>query len=281
MVSFVKHSIEKVTEDKISLSGILLLPENPKGLIQINSATAVPKEFYLGIASYFAENNYASLVFDYRGICSSKPKDGLKRCKYELTDWPKKDMKAVLEYLNQNFQLPVYYVCHSVGGQLTGLVHGINQVKGMVTVATSSGFTGNMSFGSTLRSFCFFEIIRPIAHLVFGFTKVKSLGIMEDMPKNITNAWRKWCSEADYLFHPKSSKDIEGIEQYQNLKLPITVFTATDDYICTRANVDAFWQHVQSDKGIDFQWLVPSDFILKGIGHFDFLEKRIRRNFGL
>jgi predicted alpha/beta hydrolase len=69
---------------------------------------------------------------------------------------------------------------------------------------------------------------------------------MEDMPKNVTNTWRNWCSYADYLFHPKNSKNIEGIDAYQNLKFTVTIFTVTDDYICIKANVESFWKHVHS-----------------------------------
>jgi predicted alpha/beta hydrolase len=48
-----------------------LQPEESKGVVQINSATAVSKEFYLGIAEYFAENDYACVLFVNRGISGS------------------------------------------------------------------------------------------------------------------------------------------------------------------------------------------------------------------
>jgi hypothetical protein len=58
LVKFKKHIIDIGTDDGIVLSAIVLKPLNPKGVIQINSAAAVvPKEFYLGIASYFVENS--------------------------------------------------------------------------------------------------------------------------------------------------------------------------------------------------------------------------------
>ncbi|MFT6880811.1 MAG: hypothetical protein ACI8UX_002210 [Psychromonas sp.] len=37
------------------ISGVLLRPANPKAVVQRNSATAVPKEFYKHIAQYLAE----------------------------------------------------------------------------------------------------------------------------------------------------------------------------------------------------------------------------------
>jgi predicted alpha/beta hydrolase len=275
LVKFEKKSFVLFTEDNVSLSAILLQPDNPKGVIQINSATAVPKEFYLGIASYFAENNYACLVFDYRGICGSQPKKGLKNCNYEIMDWPKKDMKAVFEYLNKTFPMqPVFLLCHSVGGQLAALMPDLSQIKGMITVSTSSGYAVDMTFIGRFRSFYFFEIIRPLVHLIYGFTKVKPFRIMEDMPKNVTNIWRKWCSKPDYFFHKKYAKEIEGIEIFERIPFAISVFTATDDSICTPANVESFWKGIRSTKGIDFIWLKPSKFKLESIGHFDFFRKK-------
>jgi predicted alpha/beta hydrolase len=79
----------------------------------------------------------------------------------------------------------------------------------MVKIATSSGYTGGMLLRGKLRAIYFFEIIRPLVHFLYGYTQVKSYGIMEDMPKNVTNAWRDWCSNSPYFFHKDYVKKIE------------------------------------------------------------------------
>jgi predicted alpha/beta hydrolase len=75
------------------------------------------------------------------------------------------------------------------------------------------------------------------------------------MPKNVTNAWRDWCSNSPYFFHKDYVKKIEWIDIFQNLHFPITVYTATDDDICTPQNVKSFWKHIKSDKDIEFKLL--------------------------
>jgi hypothetical protein len=59
------------------------------------------------------------------------------------------------------------------------------------------------------------------------------------------------------LFHPKSAAAIEGIEAYQNLRFPITVYTATIDDICSIENVEAFWRTIKSKKELIFNGLIP------------------------
>ena len=103
------------------------------------------------------------------------------------------------------------------------------------------------------------------------------LGMMEDIPKNIYNDWRQWCSVPEYFFHPKYSKKIEGISGFKNLNFPIEVFTAIDDEIATRKNIHSFWKNVSSTFHINFQWLDPKDYGIQSIGHFDLFRKKNKK----
>ena len=104
-------------EDGVELSAILLIPSGqPKAVVQINSATAVPKEYYLPFANYLVENGFVVCVFDYRGVCESTPEGGLRGCKYDYVMLGQLDMPAVLEYLESQFpDLPKLIMGHSVG----------------------------------------------------------------------------------------------------------------------------------------------------------------------
>jgi predicted alpha/beta hydrolase len=172
------EKIKIIATDGIELDANLLLPAEPKGIIQINGATAVLKEFYFDIASYLVEHNYGVLIFDYRGIGGSAPKEGLKNSKIEYTDWGRLDMTAALAYLKNRFPtLPIQFLGHSVGGQSIGLIQNTkNNVKGMVTVNTSSGYHGSMTLKYKLRNLLFFEIIRPITLSIWGYGKLKLYG---------------------------------------------------------------------------------------------------------
>jgi predicted alpha/beta hydrolase len=270
------EKIKIKTADGIELDANLFMPSQAKGIIQINGATAVLKEFYLNIATYLNENNYVVLIFDYRGIGGSSPKEGLRNCNYEYIDWARKDMTAALAYLKNRFpDLPIIFLGHSVGGQSIGLIQNTTKtVKALVTVNSSSGYHGGMTIKYHLRNFFFFEVVRPLTLGIWGYGKLKSFGFMEDLPKNIYNSWREWCSVPDYFFDPKYASSIEGIEGYKNLDFPITVFRAADDDIATPINNHNLWKHINSSKPIEQITLEPRDFNLKTIGHFDLFRKK-------
>jgi predicted alpha/beta hydrolase len=270
------ENVKITTADGVTLDSHLYIPLEPKGIIQLNGATAVLKEFYTSIARYLCEKKYIVLLFDYRGIGGSKPTHGLKNCTYEYLDWGRKDMSSALAYLKNRFpHLPILFLGHSVGGQAIGLVQNTaSTLKAMVTINTSSGYHGGMTFKYKLRNFFFFEIIRPLTLGIWGYGKLKSFGIMEDLPKNIYNSWRDWCSVADYFFDPKYAPTTEGIKGYKHLDFPITVFRAADDDIATAKNNHNLWKHIFSTKPIEHITLEPRDYQLKTIGHFDIFRKK-------
>ncbi|MFT5885172.1 MAG: putative alpha/beta hydrolase [Arcticibacterium sp.] len=183
-------------------------------------------------------------------------------------------MNSVLKFLKQKFQnIPFYFLCHSVGGQMIGLIPNINDIEGVLAISTSSGYAKNMKLWARLQSFYFFRIVRPIIHLIYGYSKFKFLGIMEDMPIKITNCWYEWCSRPEYFFDPKNAKKMADLSGFKNLKIPIEVAIATDDPICPKLNVENLWKNFHSSGGINFNWLKPEDFDLKTIGHFHFFRK--------
>jgi predicted alpha/beta hydrolase len=273
----IQEKIRIQCTDGVSLAALLLLPQHPKSIVQFNSATATPKEFYLPFAHYLAENDFIVLLFDYRGICESTPEGGLKNCSYEYTDWATKDVPAVLDYLTLRFpSLSVFVVGHSVGGQMIGLVPNLYKISGMVTIASSSGYWGFMPFIYRLQTHFFFEIVRPITHLLYGFTAAKKLKIMENLPPKITNQWRKWCSVEDYFFDKKYFHTIEEISHFDKIPFPIQLFWLTDDAIAGKRNVESFWKHVKSTEGITLTEINPTEVGLKEIGHFGFFRKKYK-----
>ncbi|MFT6879456.1 MAG: putative alpha/beta hydrolase, partial [Arcticibacterium sp.] len=204
----------------------------------------------------------------------SSPHEGLKGCKYEITDWAKQDMNVVLKFLKNKFNdIPLYFLYHSVGGQLIGMVPEINEINGILAIATSSGYAKNMTFSGWFQSFYFFRIVRPCIHLFYGYSKFKFLGIMEDLSIRVTNRWHEWCRRKTSFFDAKNAKKIENLDRFKTLKMPVKVAIATDDSICSIINTEIFWKNVYSHGGIHINWLKPEYFNLKAIGHFDFSRK--------
>ena len=273
-----KQKIKIKCEDGVELSAILLLPEiQPKAVVQINSATATPKEYYLPFANYLTENGFVTCVFDYRGVCESTPVGGLRGCEYDYVMFGQRDMPAVLDFLDAKFlSLPKLIMGHSVGGQKVGMMPNHRKIKGMVTYATSVGYWGFMPLGYKLQTLFFFHIFTPISNLLYGYVAAKKLGLMEDLPKQVVLDWRHWCSVPDYFFNKKYAPASADKGFFQELTFPIQVYWATDDPISNARSVSMFWKYVKSSGGIKIDSISPQAIGVKALGHFGFFRKKFK-----
>ena len=273
-----KQKIKIKCEDGVELSAILLLPEiQPKAVVQINSATATPKEYYLPFANYLTENGFVACVFDYRGVCESTPAGGLRGCEYDYVMFGQRDMPAVLDFLDAKFpSLPKLIMGHSVGGQKVGMMPNHRKIKGMVTYATSVGYWGFMPLGYKLQTLFFFHIFTPISNLLYGYVAAKKLGLMEDLPKQVVLDWRHWCSVPEYFFNKKYAPASVDKGFFQKLTFPIQVYWATDDPISNARSVSMFWKYVKSSGGIKIDSISPQAIGVKALGHFGFFRKKFK-----
>ncbi len=69
-------------------------------VVLINSATAVPRQFYERLASYFQSRGWSAVTYDYRGIGESKPRS-LRGFNATMRDWALLDMTAVVNWVDR------------------------------------------------------------------------------------------------------------------------------------------------------------------------------------
>jgi predicted alpha/beta hydrolase len=262
--------------DDVVLKGVLLIPDNPKAVIQFNCGTATKKEFYLPFLQYLAEHNYLCCLWDYRGSGESAP-DNLKYCDYTFSDYGIKDMPTIKTYLNNRFpDLPFLFFNHSVGGQQIGFMNNLENVLGAVNFAVSVGYLPNMPLGYRLQSNYFFHIFTPLSILFTGYLRAKKFGYMEDLPRNVINEWKAWCLKRDYFFDSKFYGKTVPEGNFKKYDFPIHTFWTVDDNISNEKNTKNFWKHIASTKEISFSKLVPSEIHEKSIGHFGFFKKNMK-----
>lgn len=269
------ENIEVMCEDGVKLKGILLIPENPKAVIQFNCGTATPMKFYLPFVTYLAENGFLCCLWNYRG---SNQSDELIGSEFRYADYGLKDMPAMKSYLEKRFpHLPFLFVGHSTGGQQIGFIENLSNVKGQLNFAVGSGhFPYLEPLGYRINGYFFFYVFAPISALLNGYVKAKPFGFMENMPKNVAFEWRDWLEKPDYFFNEKFYGKTLPAGHFQNFQFPIHNYYATDDSITTERNYQAFWNNIKSEKGITFSKLSPSEHGVKQIDHFGYFKKTMK-----
>ena len=263
------------TADKVLLNGLLLVPEDAQGVIQFNCGTATRKEYYLPFLEVLARNQLACCLWDYRGNGGSQA-ERLSAHEYRFHDYGTGDMPAIKDFLRLRFPgLPLVLIGHSSGGQQVGLVQGLEDYSGMIAIAVSSGYSPNFPLNYRLKARFFFEVFGPLSIALSGYVKSKPFGIMENLPRGVFQEWKDWCSEPDYLFSSRFLGNTIPRGSYHDMPFPIHVITASDDEICTEANLRNFWKHVKSEHGISFDSVTPAELGLKRIQHFGLFHRRM------
>jgi len=269
-----KEDFETTCDDGVILKGTILIPENPKAIIQFNSGTATQKEFYLSFLIFLAENDYLCCLWNYRG---GEKTDNLKNSTYRYADYGIKDMPAIKSFLETKFpNLPLIIVGHSTGGQQIGFIPNLDNVIGNINIAVSSGYFLNMPLKYRIKAYFFFYIFSPISNLLHGFVKAKPYGFMENLPKNVVFEWRDWLEKEDYFFDKKFYGITVPRGNFRAFKFPIHIYYSIDDTISNAKNTDAFWRNVKSEKGITFTELSPQEFGVKQIDHFGYFKRQMK-----
>lgn len=271
-----KKDFETTCKDGIKLKGVLLIPEEPKAVIQFNCGTGTKKEIYLSFLMYLAESGYLCCLWDYRGSGNSSS-ENLENCDFTFSDYGTKDMPAIKKYLSEAFpNLPFLIIAHSAGGQQIGFMENLDNIKGVINFAVSSGYYSNMPFSYRMKAYFYFYVFAPISVWLTGFVKAKQFGIMENLPKNVVYEWRAWLEKEAYFFDDKFYGKTVPEGHFKDFKFPIHTYWTVDDTISNEKNTQAYWKHVKSSKPISFTKLEPKDFCLKKIDHFGFFKKNMK-----
>lgn len=115
-----ENFIVKSDFDGLELHGTLLVPQNPKAVLQVLHGMCEFKERYAEFTSYFAENGYVVVCHDHRGHGDSVKAEEDRGFFYDKSSRAIVDDAAlVTRYVKTRFpDLPVYLFGHSMGSMV-------------------------------------------------------------------------------------------------------------------------------------------------------------------
>ncbi len=254
--------------DALPLRATLFEPASPRQAVVISGATAVPRGFYRGFAEYLARCGAAVVTYDYRGSGLS-PQES-RRSPARMRDWGELDFPGVVAWTKARYPaMPLHAAGHSFGGHAFLMAPNNAAIDRAMTVATQMGYWRYCAPVERYRVWTLLNVLAPSALLALGYVPGSKLGLGEDLAPGIMHEWRRWCNSPGYFFDdPTMAATLANARAFT---APTLLVRLSDDTWATQAGVDAYAAHV---AGAEPLTLVPADYGLPAIGHFDFFRSR-------
>jgi len=257
------------TEDHTPLAVHLFKPEKDNGkLLLINSATGVKQQVYFSFASYFSEQGFTVITYDYRGIGLSKPKD-MRGFHGSMRLWGSKDYKALTQYIKTHFkEYKKYCLGHSVGALILGMNEDSEMFEEFVFVGTQNAFVGNLKGMTKVEAYLGFGIAQPLTTSLLGYFPAHWFGLGESLPKNCAYDWRTLI-----LNKKSTNRLLEKIENFsENLTQKVFVIRAEDDIWLTERGVLSLLNDTYPNLKPTYRLVNVSESDKKEIGHINFFR---------
>ena len=261
--------MELTARDGYRLGATLFRPAASNGrAVMVMAATGVPQEYYGKFAAYLAERGFTVLTFDYRGIGRSLH-GSLRSVRAGMRDWALLDAAAAFDFIDQS-KLKLLVVGHSFGGQAFGLLPRPERIAGALTVGSQSGYWRNWPLLGRAWMWPATHIGLPLVPRLLGYFPGSRLGFGEDLPKEVTIEWARWCR------HPKYLVGALGVErEYARFSAPIRLYAISDDRFAPPRAVEAL-AVLYSNSKPEIRKVDPIDVNSDSIGHFGFFRERFR-----
>jgi predicted alpha/beta hydrolase len=264
------------TRDGLVLAGTHFVPavDPVRGAVVVAAATGVARRFYAPFCSYLAQQGFAVLSFDYRGIGDSAPAR-LKGFEASMAQWGSEDLTAALAWMAaRHAGVPQYVVGHSVGGQVLGLVPPgqLESLSGVLLVASQGGYWGMWrGVGRVAMLFTWYALIPGMTALV-GYLPMRRFGQGEDLPAGVAQQWARWGRHPGYFL---ADEEVRRAEGYARLRCPLRTYALTDDAYAPLQGVQWLASRYPN-AGAEVRSVTPAQVGQRKLGHFGFFRERVR-----
>ena len=234
----------------------------PRGAVLIVPAMGTPQDYYRAFAQWLAVQGYLAATFDYRGTGLSRP-GSLRGFKADLFDWAERDCGAMLDALEVRAAgAPLYWIGHSLGGQILALVPNAAKVRKVITVATGSGYWLQNVPRLRLKVWWLWFVVVPLALRLCGYFPGRSLRKVGDLPQGVMAQWRRWCLDREYAVGAEG----DALRaRFAAVRTPIVSLSFSDDEMMSLANTQSIHGYFSN---------APRDIGVARIGHFGFFRPR-------
>jgi len=267
--------------DGYLLGATLFLPRGTKRhAVLINSATAVPRQFYRSFAGYLAGRGCAVLTYDYRGIGDSRQRSltgynqprSLAGFKASMSDWAALDITAGVTWMRERYKsLPLAYVGHSFGGQALGLLANNGEISRALLIAAQAGYWKLIASPERYRVYAMLNLAGPPLTRLLGYAPGWA-GLGQDLPKDVFTQWVGWVMSPRYFFDDAKLCALQNFPKYKGALYALCL---SDDPWATRLAVELLCSGFTSIAP-EIISVTPADAEVARLGHFGFFRSEHR-----
>lgn len=250
----------------------------PRPVVIVNAATSVRCRYYFRFAQWLHQHDCDVLVYDYRGIGESRPRE-LARLSATWLDWGELDFEAVLRHVRETCAgQPIDVVAHSIGGFVVGLAPSNGCIRRVFTVGAQYAHWRDYAPGRRLAMLWKWHVAMPVLAAVFGYVPARRLGWMEDTPRGVALSWSRSAAnfEDTYRRAPIArSREARAalVDRFATLRAPLLAFSASDDEFGTVPAIERLLRYFVRSR-VTHVRVAPHDIGVESIGHFAFFHSR-------
>ncbi len=246
---------------------------SPRASVVIPCAMGVAQRYYSHFARWLATQGYLVVTFDYRGVGMSAPRS-LRGFDVDIYGWARLDCAVVIDHAKERVpNVPLYWVGHSLGGQLLGLIPNRDKIDRVMTIATGSGYWLENSWPTKRMVWWLWFVVVPITLRLVGYFPGKRLRKVGNLPKNVMAQWRRWCLSREYVVGAEGDQVRAA---YASLRTPIVSVSFTDDEMMSPKGVRSL-HALYVNAPIEYRQIAPRDIGVKRIGHFGFFRPQFEQ----
>lgn len=264
-----KTDLDIRTKDAKKLRITVYSPEKNNGkVIIVATMGGLTKEHYDPLASFFQQQNYSVITFDYRGTGASAP-EKLKGYQASMHQWAVQDIDAVILYVKNNYlKQEIIYIGHCIGAEIVGLAQASQYIGKLVMVNSALSCKKLWSLKNRFRIRTM-KITVGILNKIFGYFPGKLFGYSGNLPKGVMYEWANWCNKSNGLF------DMFPDTNYRKLRIPLLAFSFSDDWHSQPKAVRELLNRF-SNAIITWHHLKPREIGLKKIGRSGFFDPMLK-----
>ena len=230
----------------------------------------VTQDFYARFAQWLAARGYFAATFDYRGIGQSAPAS-LRGFEIDIREWATQDCVAVIDFVKARApQVPLYWVGHSLGGQLLGLIPNRERIDRAITIAAGNGYWRENSWQTRRFVLWLWYVVAPLALSTVGYFPGKRLRMIGDLPRGVMAQWRRWCLNPEYVVGAEG----ESVRRsYASVRTPMLSLSFSDDEMMSEQGIRSL-HRLYTGAPIEYRRIAPGDVGTPRIGHFGFFRSQ-------